>query len=1425
MGHESGMTGVNPRLGILFVASLCALPLRAVPVSDRVVFAGSIREVSEGAVNVHKPAISRRLLSTSEHAAGLTFEVALRMRNFDELQARIARGELIGQPEMAAQYYPLPADHDRVVDWLREQGLEVTRTDSNRLAVFGRGSVDAVARAFQVDFARVAAADGEFTSAVTAPSLPAGISPAVLGIHGLQPHIRRHTLSTPHLRAPKAQTNIGSGYLPAQIASAYNANGLNLSGTGQTIAIYALAFPDNSDLTSFWASAGVTDSVSNIQTVTVGAGPGASPDSSELDEVSLDVEWASSLAPNATIRVYGANAEDPGENDEILQQVAADLPGNPGLHQLCICIGGNELEIERDYLIIEAQYMANLASAGVSVFSASGDDGSNPDGVLQVTYPTSDPDVTGVGGTTLSLDTSGNVAAEVGWSESGGGISAVFSRPAWQVGTGVPAGSMRCVPDVAGAGDPNLGAQVVVGGKTLIVGGTSWGTPVWCAFCAMINQQRAAVSQAPVGLLNPQLYPLLGTGAFRDIQQGNNGSYSAATGYDLVTGIGVPDVTHLLAASLSAAWPVNVASQLGPQVVTLGQPATFFVVGEGAAPLSYQWQRLPSGSSTWSNVSDNATYGGSTTTLLVVDGTTYAMGGDQFRCVLSNSTGNATSQPASLTVNATGVTTLAGWPGSAEVVNGTGRAARFDLPGGVRADTHGNIYVTDSYSNTLRMVTPAGLVTTVAGLAGTSGSTNGSVAVATFNGLAGVAIDSAGNLYLADDGNYLIRKISGGTVSTLAGTAGTRGDTGNLLYDPQNLAVDSAGNIYVADGMGNVVRKVTPAGAVSTLAGSGTAGSLDGTGASAEFKDPTGIAVDASGNVYVADYGNNTVRKVTPAGVVTTLAGVAGTAGSANGPLGVGLMNGPSGISVDAAGNVYVADSFNDTVRMVTPTGYLSTLAGVAGDAENTDGLAANSRLDSPGDVTIDSAGVVYVADTLNSTVRRIVAALVAGPAITDQPASLDINLGQNATFTVGVAGTAPFTYQWYFNGAALGGATGASYTVDDAQQSQAGSYTVSVANSNGAVTSAAAVLAVSLPAGYPDITGQPQSTTVTFGGTARLTVAVAGTGPFTYQWFLAGTAIGGATSSTYQATMPGSYTVAVTNAVASTTSSPAVVSPVSRLINISSRTLVQTGGQIAIAGFVIEGPAGSTKQLLIRGIGPGLSQFGVSGFLANPSIAVYDSSQTVVAANTGWGNNADPAEVATVSAQVGAFALATGSADSALVATLGPGDYSVELTGEGSTTGVGLIEVYETETSSPDLLANISTRAQVETGGNILIAGFVVHGTQPATVLVRAVGPTLSEFSVAGFLAQPVLTVFDASGNVLQTNTGWSSGTSANTAEITTVSQSVGAFALTAGSADCAMVLTLPPGSYSAQVSGASGASGIALVEVYQSAPVGPAP
>jgi hypothetical protein len=1411
------VTGINPRLPLLLAAALCGLSLRAATlVPGRIAYPDSVKEVAAVAAgSMREPRISRSVLQPDELSASMAFEVGLRMRNFDEMQARIARGELISPAEKEARYFPLAADHDNVVRWLKSQGFEITRTDDDRLAVFARGSVDNVGRAFQVSFARVVTADGEFTSAVTVPSLPAEISNVVLGIHGLQPHIRRHPLSTPRAsRGPRLNL---SGYLPSQIAAAYNATGLSENGSGQTIAVYALAFPASSDLTAFWSDAQVTASLGNIKNIPVGGGP-VSPSSSSQDEACLDVEWASALAPGAAIRVYGASETDPAENDEIFQQVYADLPSVGNMNILSVSIGGNELDVPKDYLVLEAQYMANLASAGVTILVASGDTGASSGGKIQTTYPTSDPDVTGVGGTTLTLGAGNAVTSETAWYQSGGGASVVFSRPSWQAGTGVPNGTMRLVPDVAAAADPQEGAMIVVNGSPLVIGGTSWGAPTWSAFCALINQSRGT----PLGLLNPRIYPLIGTSSIRDITSGNNGTYSAGIGYDEVTGIGVPDVTALLGANLTSSSAATIPAQLGNQVVTLGQPATFFVVGAGAPTLQYEWQRMPSGSTTWTKLSASATYAGTTTPTLVVTGTTVAMSGDQFQCLVSNPGGSATSNASSLTVSKVGVTTLAGWPKSSGSANGTGRSARFALAGGLRVDNEGNIYVSDSSNYTIRKVTTAGVVTTVAGTPGKLGSTDGPASSALFAGIGGVAIDLAGNLYVADSGNYTIRKITpAGMVSTLAGVAGSRGEvdgTGSAarLYDPQNLAVDRAGNIYVADGNGDAIRKVTPAGVVTTIAGSPlNAGAADGAGDLASFNDPTGISVDGFGNVYVADFGNDTIRKITPGDVVSTIAGYPGVAGSADGTGSAASFNGPAGVGVDSSGNVYVADSTNDNIRRVNPAGFVTTIAGQAGDADSIDGLATNARFDTPGDVSIDNSGVVYVADSGNSTIRRIIPGLDEEPTFIAQPASQTVNLGTVAILSFGLSGTAPFTFQWYHDGSPISGATNPLYYIANAQPSNAGSYTVAVTNVDGETTSAAAALVVSLPAGSPDITVQPQGGPLPNGGSVSLSIAVSGPGPFTFQWMLNGSPIAGATGISYAASAPGSYSVAVTNSVDTITSSAAVVGSDNRLINVSTRADVQTGGGIAIAGFVISGPPTESKQVLIRGVGPALSEFSVAGVLAQPTITLLNSSNTVIATNTGWGTNADPAAISAAAIQVGAFGLPPGSADSAMLASLIPGQYTVELSGVGSTTGIGLVEVYETNTADPAQLINISTRGEVGTGGNVLIAGFVVEGTQPATVLVRAVGPTLANFNLTGVLAAPVLTVYNSGDVAIATNTGWGAGP--NPARVISVAASVGAFALPSGSADSALVLTLPPGDYSMQVSGTNGATGIALAEVYQ--------
>ena len=327
------------------------------------------------------------------------------------------------------------------------------------------------------------------------------------------------------------------------------------------------------------------------------------------------------------------------------------------------------------------------------------------------------------------------------------------------------------------------------------------------------------------------------------------------------------------------------------------------------------------------------------------------------------------------------VTTLAGYPGTAGSADGTGSAARFSGPTGVAVDSAGNVYVTDAANDEIRMVTPAGVVTTLAGAAGPSGTTDGTGTAAQFSSPGGLAMDSAGNLYVADTLNDTVRKIApGAVVTTLAGTAGTSGTddavgTAAQFASPAAVAVDSTGNVYVADSGNETIRKITPAGVVTTLAGSaGTRGNLDGTGTAAQFDTPSGVAVDSAGNVYVADTNNDTIRKIDPSGVVSTLAGTAGSIGFADGTGSAARFSFPLGLSLDSQGNLYVGDTNNNIIRVVTPAGVVTTLAGSAyvGSKGSDDGVGPAARFNEPNGVTVDSAGNIYIGDTFNATVRKI---------------------------------------------------------------------------------------------------------------------------------------------------------------------------------------------------------------------------------------------------------------------------------------------------------------------------------------------------------------------------------------------------------------------------------------------------------------------
>jgi hypothetical protein len=294
-------------------------------------------------------------------------------------------------------------------------------------------------------------------------------------------------------------------------------------------------------------------------------------------------------------------------------------------------------------------------------------------------------------------------------------------------------------------------------------------------------------------------------------------------------------------------------------------------------------------------------------------------------------------------------------------------------------------------------------------------------------------------------------------------------------------------------------------------------------------------------------------------------------------------------------------------------------------------------------------------------------------------------------------------------------------------------------------------------------------------------------------------------------------YEVIVTGSAAPTptptpTPTPPPTSGTARLINISTRAQVGTGGNILIPGFVISGSG--TETLLIRADGPALTQFGVGGVLAQPSLSVFNSAGTSIASNTGWGTNANPALIASTAATVGAFALTSGSADCALIASLPAGAYTVQISGVNKTTGVALAEVYEVSASGTRLV-NISTRANVGTGSNLLIPGFVISGSGTEQLLVRADGPALTQFGVAGALALPSLSMFNSAGSVIASNTGWE--TSSNPSLIASTAATVGAFAFASGSADSAQIVNLTAGAYTIQISGVNSSTGVALAEVYE--------
>ncbi|MBM3855020.1 MAG: hypothetical protein FJ399_18005 [Verrucomicrobia bacterium] len=474
---------------------------------------------------------------------------------------------------------------------------------------------------------------------------------------------------------------------------------------------------------------------------------------------------------------------------------------------------------------------------------------------------------------------------------------------------------------------------------------------------------------------------------------------------------------------------------------------------------------------------------------------------------------------------------------------------------------------------------------------------------------------------------------------------------------------------------------------------------------------------------------------ISPAGNVTTVAGLAGVIGTADGAGSIARFYAPTGIAVDAAGNLFVCDSVSTTIRKITPAGVVSTIGGTAGVFGAAEGTGADARFGLPASIAVAPSGLLFVVDAYNNVVMQ------------------------------GVANTAP-------------------------------------------------VIAV-----------QPQSLTVTPGTRITLTVSATG-GGLSYQWNLGGAPIAGATAGTYTFASPliaSSYTVTISNSAGSVVSSPATVSisttdEPGRIGNLAIRSQAGTGGQMLIVGLAVGGAGTSgNKPLLIRGVGPALGNFGLTGFLADPRLEVYSSATGArVNENNDWGGDS---QIAATGAAVGAFSLgASSSRDAALyLPALARGSYTVQISGAGaSATGVALAEIYDASagdsfTVTTPRLVNVSARTQVGLGGDILIAGFYLGGRTARTVLIRGIGPTLASFGVPGALVDPRLELFRGATRIGE-NDDWGGATAlANTFS------DVGAFPLARTSRDAAILVTLPPGGYTAQVSGVNATTGVALVEVYE--------
>jgi len=551
----------------LGLTTVMAVPLASAqqppPAPSRKVFKNSVIPLPPSGPIPHGLVVNAAGVERKQDKMDILFSLAIPAEARAKLEEKVLKGEVVDPKDLAKNYAPKPEDVDRLSKWLKDQGFEITHTTPDRTSVYVRGTVAQIEKSLEVKMVRVTRDGLTYNAAQDAPSLPVEVGQGVQAVIGLQPFRQANKKSRtfhPASSPPIPTTSVADAppYLVKEVLAAYNADSLNLTGNGQTIAILIDRLPLDADTAHFWTRNNLPVVASRVEKINVKNVSLPPPDDGEE---SMDVQWSSGIARDAKIRVYASGTLELVDLDLALDRIIADATANPSLRQLSISLGLGEQFLSPDgspdgEIAIERDKFLTLAGLGVNVFVSSGDGGSNPDqfgqsggSLQQVEWTASCPFVVGVGGTALSLTSTGGVNDETGWAGSGGGLSKVFDRPSYQNRPGMPQGTQRLVPDISLLAAPETGAYVRVNGHDRQIGGTSLSAPVWAGFCALINESRTKASKPTLSFLNPQLYQLMGSNCFRDITGGsNNGAFSPGPGYDMVTGIGVPDVKNLVNA-------------------------------------------------------------------------------------------------------------------------------------------------------------------------------------------------------------------------------------------------------------------------------------------------------------------------------------------------------------------------------------------------------------------------------------------------------------------------------------------------------------------------------------------------------------------------------------------------------------------------------------------------------------------------------------------------------------------------------------------------------------------------------------------------------------------------------------------------------------------------------------------------------------